>query len=239
MDVRGQLEAYAEALSAAYAAHERGAAVLAGNWWRAGVDGPLSGEIGEREARLIAARDHGFDAWSSVGGCCDKRFELAVEAVVEGRTADLTELLGTDPVLATRRSIYGHGATLLHYTAANGVEIRRQVVPENAAAVAATLIAAGADPAARLLAYAASFDVLELLRTSSHPRSAGVADDEAMASFRGPQPPCGRLTLFRTAALFWHHARGRWVAPTEQRCEDARLGQFGSYVVQGETRPAW
>jgi hypothetical protein len=43
--------------------------------------------------------------------------------------------------------------SLLHYTAANGVEIRRQVVPANAAEVVAALLDAGADRSAKLHAY--------------------------------------------------------------------------------------
>ena len=167
LDIRSQLEAYAEALNAAVAAQDPGAAVLVKNWWNAEVDGPLPSRIGERAAVLIAARDHGFHAWSSVGGRCDERFELAVDAVIEGRIGDLTELLAADANLVAQRSRYGHCATLLHYTAANGVEIRRQVVPENAAAVGATLIAAGADPRAHFSAYGASVDVLQMLRSSA------------------------------------------------------------------------
>ena len=136
-------------------------AVLVKNWWHAGADGPLPRGIGVREAGLIAARDHGFDTSLSVAGRCDEQFELAVDAVVEGRITDLTDLLTTDPSLPVQRSAYGHRATLLHYAAANGVEIRRQVVPENAAVVAATLIAAGADPRSRFRAYEASVDVVD------------------------------------------------------------------------------
>jgi hypothetical protein len=176
-DVHGQLSAYADRLRAAYRAQERGAEVLVRNWWRTAADGPLQAALGEPEARLIVARDHGFDAWTSVGGECDARFEPGVDAVVEGRVADLAKLLAGDPSLVTRRSAYGHRATLLHYVAANGVEIRRQVVPGNAAAVAAMLIAAGADPAARLRPYGGSYDVLQMLRTSGHPRAAGVGGE--------------------------------------------------------------
>jgi hypothetical protein len=177
MSLRGQLEAYAGALTAAHAAREPGAAVLVKNWWRAESDGALPAEIGEDQARLIAARDHGFETWTAVDGCCDTRFELAVDAVVGGRVAEVAELLDADPSLTTQRSVYGHRATLLHYTAANGVEIRRQSVPGNAATIAATLIAAGADPGARLSAYGGWFDVLQMLRTSAHPHLAGVAGE--------------------------------------------------------------
>jgi hypothetical protein len=47
---------------------------------------------------------------------------------------------------------------LLHYTAANGVEIRRQVVPHSADQIAALLLSAGADVAATLNAYGGSYD---------------------------------------------------------------------------------
>jgi hypothetical protein len=81
------------------------------------------------------------------------------------------------PDLVQRRSAYGHGATLLHYTAANGVEIRRQVVPANAREIAARLLDAGADAGARLQAYGATPDTLAMLKSSAHPRAAGVAAD--------------------------------------------------------------
>jgi hypothetical protein len=47
--VRPELEAYADALTAAYAARERGAAPLVGGWWFEGIYGLLSGGSGERE----------------------------------------------------------------------------------------------------------------------------------------------------------------------------------------------
>jgi hypothetical protein len=128
-------------------------------------------------ARLVVARDHGFASWSSVGGECDPPFELAVDAVVLGRVDELNRLLADAPDLVSRRSAYGHRATLLHYTAANGVEIRRQVVPANAAEIAALLLDAGADPAATLHAYGGTPDALAMLKSSAHPRAAGVAAD--------------------------------------------------------------
>jgi hypothetical protein len=94
---------------------------------------------------------------------------------VLGRAKQLTHLLAEHPDLAARRSAYGHRATLLHYTAANGVEIRRQVVPANAAEITAALLATGANRSAKLHAYGGTFDVLEMLKTSAHPHAAGVA----------------------------------------------------------------
>ena len=104
-------------------------------------------------------------------------FELAVDAVVHGRINDLNALLADHPDLPVRRSAYRHRATLLHYTVANGVEIRRQVVPANAAEVVAALLDAGADRSAKLHAYGGEFDVLAMFKTSAHPHDAGVATE--------------------------------------------------------------
>jgi hypothetical protein len=186
--IGSQLSAFADALSAAYAAREPAAHVLADNWleatrWRAEgqvTDDELpssTGSLSARQARLIVARDHGFRSWSSMGGKCDPVFELAVDAVVFGRIEELDRLLTDAPDVIHRRSAYGHRATLLHYTAANGVEIRRQVVPANAAEIAARLLDAGADPAAAIHAYGGTPDTMAMLKSSAHPRAAGVAEE--------------------------------------------------------------
>lgn len=187
-DIGAQLSAFADALSAAYTAGERAAEVLVGNWleaprWRdhgQDTDDELpsaTGLLSLRHARLIVARDHGFESWSTVQGHCDPAFERAVDAVVLGQIEELDRLLADAPDLIRRRSAYGHRATLLHYTAANGVEIRRQVVPANAAEITALLLEAGADPAARLHAYGGNPDTLAMLKSSAHPRAAGVAEE--------------------------------------------------------------
>jgi hypothetical protein len=183
--IGAQLSAFADALIAAHAARERAAEVLVGNWldaprWRSedpGSSDELSstGLLPPGHARLAVARDHGFASWSVVEGECDPGFERAVDAVVLGRIGELDHALTDAPDLVQRRSAYGHRATLLHYTAANGVEIRRQVVPANAAEIAGRLLEAGADPAARLHAYGSTHDTLAMLRSSAHPRAAGVA----------------------------------------------------------------
>jgi hypothetical protein len=128
-----------------------------------------------------AGRTERFGAhlgWSVVDGDCDPLFERAVDAVVFGQVDELRRMLADQPDLVRRRSAYGHRATLLHYTAANGVEIRRQVVPYNAAQIATMLLDAGADVAATLRAYGGSATTLEMLESSGHPRGAGaVAGD--------------------------------------------------------------
>ena len=174
--IREQLSRFAEAVVDAHAAGEHSAAVMVRNWSDGGDDELGSaGMLSRRHARLIVARDHGFTTWSSVEGECDPTSELAVDAVVDGRINDLRALLADHPDLSSRRSPYGHRATLLHYTAANGVEIRRQAVPANAAVVVAALLDAGADRAAKLHAYGGDFDVIAMLKTSAHPHDAGVA----------------------------------------------------------------
>jgi hypothetical protein len=176
--IREQLSRFAETLVDAHASGEQSASVLLRNW-AAREDDELgsTGMLSRRQARLIVARDHGFTSWSSADGECDPTFELAVDAVVEGRINDLGALLADHPDLPVRRSAYGHRATLLHYTAANGVEIRRQLVPANAVEMVATLLDAGADRFAKLHAYGGEFDVSAMFKTSAHPRDAGVAAD--------------------------------------------------------------
>jgi hypothetical protein len=185
--IGAQLSAFGDALLAAHAERESAAEVLVANWrdaprWRSqgpGTDDELrpAGSLSLPHAQLIVARDHGFTSWSIVGGECDPIFELAVDAVVLGQIEELDRLLVDSPDLVRRRSAYGHRATLLHYTAANGVEIRRQVVPANAAEITARLLDAGADGAATLHAYGGSPDTLAMLKSSTHPRAAGVAAD--------------------------------------------------------------
>jgi hypothetical protein len=155
----------------------RRAAVLIGNWAGDRLDVIASAaSLAQRDSRLIVARDHAFSSWSAVEGRCDPLFEQAVDAVVFGRLKELSRLLADARDLASRRSAYGHRATLLHYTAANGVEIRRQIVPRNADKIARALLDAGADACAPLVAYGETTDTLGMLRSSAHPRAAGVAE---------------------------------------------------------------
>jgi hypothetical protein len=174
--IERQLSSFAAALVDAHVAGEKSAAVLVRNWSDAGDEELRSTRsLSQTQARLIVARDHGFTGWASVAGESDPTFERAADAVVHGRVDELRAMLTDQPDLPVRRSAYGHRATLLHYTAANGVEIRRQVVPADAAEVVSTLLAAGAERSATVRAYGGQFDVLEMLRTSSHPHDAGVA----------------------------------------------------------------
>lgn len=109
------------------------------------------------------------------------RFERAVEAVIDGDIATLKRLLQEDRELVRTRSTRvthfdppRHGAMLLHYLAANGVEGYRQRSPKNAAAVAELLIEAGADPDDLCHAYGGECTTMALLVSSTPPDRAGV-----------------------------------------------------------------
>jgi hypothetical protein len=132
------------------------------------------------DARDAAARAHGFAdrhaaALAVAGG--DTELEAAIEALLQGDVVGLTAAIDRTPDLVVRRSHYGHGATLLHYLAANGVETYRQRVPLNGAAIASMLLARGADPNAEADMYSGRRRTRGMLISSAHPRLAGVTDE--------------------------------------------------------------
>ena len=101
-------------------------------------------------------------------------FEAAALAVVNGDTERLRHLLRAHSHLARARSTREHGATLLHYVSANGVEGYRQLSPQNSGEVAEMLIGAGADVNATTDVYQGKCTALGLVATSSPPSAAGV-----------------------------------------------------------------
>jgi hypothetical protein len=164
------------------------------------------------DARLAVARFYDFLDWPSLAAWVDAvlregpvfEFESAVEAVVNGDLAALTDALRRDPDLLRARS--GriccfdppvHRATLLHYVAANGVEAYRQKTPTNAVAVARALLAAGAEPDALADMYGAPCTTMSMLVSSSHPAEAGL------------QVPLIELLLEFGAAIEGHGTR-KW-----------------------------
>jgi ankyrin repeat protein len=93
-----------------------------------------------------------------------------------------------------------HGAMLLHYLAANGVEGYRQRSPKNAADVAGVLIEAGADPDALCSLYGGECTTLALLVSSSPPAAAGV------------QVPLLKV-LIDSGASLTPTGQGNWTSP--------------------------
>jgi ankyrin repeat protein len=110
-----------------------------------------------------------------------ERFEAAVDAVISGDAASLSQLLEENPELVRARSTLvtdgdppQHRATLLHYIAANGVEGYRQKSPKNAVEIARILLEAGADPNALASMYGGECTIMSMLVSSTPPHDAGV-----------------------------------------------------------------
>lgn len=142
------------------------------------------------DARLVVARGYDFLGWPELAQYVRDvrqvdsqaaRFEAAVEAVIDGDVASLLAHLDRDPTLVSARSARVtcfdppvHGAMLLHYVAANGVENHRQRTPANAVDVARLLIERGANVDALAYLYGGACTTMSLLVSSDHPRRAGV-----------------------------------------------------------------
>lgn len=122
-------------------------------------------------------------------------FAKAVIATVTGQAFELQRLLAEHPELVQARSRSPHGATLLHYVTANGIEdvlqidanciyqqikrsdsAERSKLESRALAVARTLIDAGAAVDALALSYGGGNlqTPLNLLVSSDHPYAAGM-----------------------------------------------------------------
>lgn len=161
------------------------------------------------DARLTIAQGYGFDDWAALSAYTDairqngsvKRFELAVEAVVNGNVGELTRLLDEYPDLVRERSTRVHRATLLHYIAANGVEGSRQKTPPNAVDVARLLLERGSDPNALAHMYDAECKTMGMLVSSVHPAKAGVQIPLAELLIDHGAKPGGARTAWTSAVM--------------------------------------
>ena len=141
------------------------------------------------DARLATARGYSFLDWERLAEWVEARardgpvarFESAVEAVIAGDVPTLEGSLRRDPGLVRARSTVVthhdppvHGATLLHYVAANGVEDYRQKSPKNAVEVATVLLEAGAEADALAGMYGGQCTTMSLLVSSTPPAEASV-----------------------------------------------------------------
>ena len=111
-------------------------------------------------------------------------FEAAVDAIAGGDVDALQALLHAHPALIRARSARPHGATLLHYVGANGVEQERQRTPKNIAEITEILLQAGADVDAAANMYGGGCTALGLAATSVHPEKAGVQEELLEALLR-------------------------------------------------------
>ncbi len=142
------------------------------------------------DTRLAISRAYSFSDWESLTTYVSdasapespvRQFEAAVEAVITGDLAGLRAMLAANPALVRTRSTRVtchdpavHGATLLHYLGANGVEGYRQRSPANAADIAALLLERGAEVDALAGMYGGQYATLSMLISSSPPAAAGV-----------------------------------------------------------------
>jgi ankyrin repeat protein len=135
------------------------------------------------DAQFVIARSQGFESWPKFAKHLEElarknsavsQFELAADAIVSGDLATLQGLLKENPELIRERSAREHGATLLHYVSANGVEGYRQRTPKNIVRIAEILLKAGAEVDARARVYGGGSTALSLVATSIHPLRAGV-----------------------------------------------------------------
>ena len=133
-------------------------------------------------AQFVIARAHGFESWPKLAKHIEAttransevtHFEQAADAIITGDKKTLTQLLKKFPDLARAHSTRRHQATLLHYTAANGIEDYRQKTPKNIVEITKLLLDAGAEVNAVVDLYGGS-TTLTLAATSIHPERAGV-----------------------------------------------------------------
>ncbi len=135
-------------------------------------------------AQFSIARSHGFESWPKFRKHLEalakkspvSRFEAAADAIADGDIAALKRLLSEDPKLVRATSTREHGATLLHYVSANGVEIFRQRTPKNIVEITKLLLEAGSDVEATADVYGGGYTALGLAATSVHPQKAGVQE---------------------------------------------------------------
>ncbi len=140
----------------------------------------LAAAVDLDDAREAVAVEHGFGSWDDVTAGCERRldpaFEEAADAIAAGDLGRLRERIDAAPELVHARSPYGHRCTLLHYGAANGIEMRRQSSPRNLAEIVALLLDRGSQVDAIAATYSGDVNQtpLSLLVTSAHPALAGT-----------------------------------------------------------------
>lgn len=180
--VRERIARHAQGLREAHANGDTVAAVHLKNWHPdfvgSGTNEIMSASLTIDDTKHCLAREYGFADWNDVEHrghvVPDEAFESAVDDLVTGNESALRQRLDKSPGLVTLRSSYGHAATLLHYVGSNGVETHRQKVPANLPAITRLLLDRGADANAVASMYGGNTTTLSLLRTSAHPKDAGV-----------------------------------------------------------------
>ena len=206
------------------------------------------------DAQLFLARLHDFVSWPKFVAHVEalsrehspnSEFEQAADAVISGDIATLSAMLRRNPKLVHARSAREHGATLLHYTAANGHEGYRQKTPKNAVDVARLLLDSGAEADALAYMYGVDVTTMEMLVSSVHPANAGVhpALVDTLIDFgANPNGPTENGSPLMTAFSFGYpdaaDALVRRGARADNVISAAALGRtdlLDTWVVDGET----
>jgi len=104
----------------------------------------------------------------------DSTFEDAVDSLLRGDVVLFRKMIKKNPRLLTQRSAYGHGAGLIHYCTSNGVETRRQVVPDNLEEMVKILVGSEASKGMKMKAYGGFHTASQLFESSAHPKWAAV-----------------------------------------------------------------
>ena len=145
------------------------------------IDQLMSKELSIQDCYDTVAHQYGFDSWAQLNSnkqlYYDIEFEQAVNYLLGGQKAELQDQLDRFPYLISATSKYGHQATLLHYTASNGVEFWRQKVPYNLVELTRLLLEKGADKNALLNVYGGDCSLIDLLETSAHPYEVGITQE--------------------------------------------------------------
>lgn len=133
------------------------------------------------DCQWTIACEYGFKSWEDVLDLrkteYNRPFEEAVDSLLAGNFQELQALITTYPSILTASSQYGHKATILHYTASNGVELWRQQVPVNLPKMTAYLIHMGVSKWTLMNVYGSQYDTMTLLKSSIHPHNAGVGQE--------------------------------------------------------------
>ena len=135
------------------------------------------------DAQCVIAREYCFESWPKFIKHIEEtaranspvtQFESAANAIVTGDLPALNRLLAENPELVRARSTRAHGAPLIHYVTANGIEDFRQKTPKNIVEITRALLRAGAEVDATTREYGSASTALGLAATSYHPAAAGV-----------------------------------------------------------------
>ena len=137
-----------------------------------------SREYNLTECQYTIAREYGFEEWNDIQKLkrttYNIEFEHCVEAIITGDLNNLRSILTSSPTLISQQSQYGHKASLIHYTASNGMELWRQQVPQNLVEIIGLLIEYGANKDAKMDVYGGQFTAYELYTSSVHPKHAAI-----------------------------------------------------------------